>query len=61
MTAIGRVELARAYFVCPQCRDSGCPLDERLGLDDSVSPEALRLIVLAVIETSMFASAWESG
>lgn len=47
MTAIGAVELARTYFVCPQCRDSGCPLDDRLGLEDSVSPEALRLIVLA--------------
>jgi len=47
VTAIGAIELARTYFVCPQCRDSGCPLDDRIGLEDSVSPEALRLIVLA--------------
>lgn len=47
MTAIGTMELPRTDFVCPQCRDSGCPWDDRLGLDDSVSPEALRPIVLA--------------
>ncbi len=47
MTALGTIALTRMYFVCMQCRDSGCPLDDRLGLTDSVSPEALRLIVLA--------------
>ena len=47
MTALGTIELVRTYFVCPQCRDSGCPLDDRIGLTDAVSPEALRLIVLA--------------
>jgi hypothetical protein len=47
VTAIGAIELARTYFVCTRCRDSGCPLDDRIGLEDSVSPEALRLIVLA--------------
>ena len=47
MTAIGSIRLARTYFVCPRCRDSGCPLDDRVGLEDCVSPEALRLIVLA--------------
>lgn len=47
MTALGIIALTRTYFVCVQCRDSGCPLDDRLGLTDSVSPEALRLIVLA--------------
>ncbi|AWM37006.1 hypothetical protein GobsT_50980 [Gemmata obscuriglobus] len=47
MTAVGTIELRRTYFVCPGCRDSGCPLDDRIGLTDSVSPEALQLIVLA--------------
>lgn len=47
MTAVGAIRLTRTYFVCPECRDSGCPLDDRLGLTDSISPEALRLIVLA--------------
>jgi hypothetical protein len=47
VTAIGTIQLTRTYLVCPQCRDSGCPLDDRIGLDDAVSPEALRLIVLA--------------
>lgn len=47
MTAIGTLRLSRTYLVCSQCRDSSCPLDDRIGLDDSISPEALRLIVLA--------------
>jgi hypothetical protein len=41
------VEVARGYFVCVGCGDSGCPLDERLGLKRYVSPEALRLLCLA--------------
>ena len=41
------VEVARTYFVCAGCGDSGCPLDDRLGLERYVSPEALRLLCLA--------------
>lgn len=41
------MEVARTYFVCCRCGDAGCPLDERLGLDRYVSPEALRLICSA--------------
>jgi hypothetical protein len=44
---VGVVEVTRTYFVCASCRDSGCPLDERLGIKRYVSPEALRLICLA--------------
>jgi hypothetical protein len=41
------IEVARTYFVCAGCGDSGCPLDDRLGLTRYVSPEALRLLCLA--------------
>lgn len=41
------VALARRYFVCAGCGDSGCPLDDRLGRERYVSPEALRLLCLA--------------
>jgi hypothetical protein len=47
LSAAGRVELTRTYFVCAACRDGGCPLDERLGITGYVSSEALRLLCLA--------------
>ena len=31
-TAAGDVKLSRVYFECPQCLDSGYPLDGRLGV-----------------------------
>jgi hypothetical protein len=47
VTAVGTVAVARAYFVCPACRDADCPLDDRVGLTDYLSPAARRLCVLA--------------
>jgi hypothetical protein len=47
VTAVGTVAVARAYFVCPACRDTTCPLDDRAGLTGYLSPAARRLCVLA--------------
>jgi len=47
LTAVGSVELVRAYFECVRCSSSGYPLDERLGAEGSASQEAERLLCLA--------------
>lgn len=47
MTAVGSVTLRRMNLVCATCRLSACPLDDRLGLAEYVSPQAKRLACLA--------------
>jgi hypothetical protein len=47
LTAVGKLHLARTYFVCVGCRDSAHPLDERLGIDGYLTHEARRLVCLA--------------
>ena len=39
--------MRRVYFVCRQCRLGTHPLDERLGVQGSISPQAQRLLCLA--------------
>jgi hypothetical protein len=41
------VRLSRLYLVCPRCKTSHYPLDERLGINGFVSPQAQRLLCLA--------------
>lgn len=41
------MRLSRLYLVCPECHSSHYPLDERLGIDGFVSPQAQRLLCLA--------------
>lgn len=52
MNAAGRVELCRLYLVCPTCGDTCYPLDDRLGLDGFLSPQASRLVCLAGVSWS---------
>lgn len=47
MTAVGGLTLRRTYLVCGSCRLSACPLDDRLGLTEYLSPQAKRLCCLA--------------
>ena len=51
-TAAGDVKLSRVYFECPACRESGYPLDDRLGVEGRYSREAQRLICLAAASWS---------
>lgn len=44
--------LRRAAFACRSCRARAHPLDERLGVDGLVSPQAQRLLCLAGAERS---------
>jgi hypothetical protein len=46
------VTLRRAAFACRACRARAHPLDERLGVDGLVSPQAQRLLCLAGAERS---------
>lgn len=44
-SALGDLELERAYYHCPQCRRGFCPRDRQLGLENtSVSPAITRMI-----------------
>jgi len=49
LTSVGWIDLSRLHLVCisPACRDSVQPLDDRLGLTDSLSDTARRLLSLA--------------
>lgn len=47
LTATGTVKLHRVYFVCRKCRAGMHPLDERLGVYQTASPQAQRLMCLA--------------
>ncbi len=52
MSAAGRVDLRRLYLVCPACGDTCHPLDDRLGIDGFLSPQAARLVCLAGVSWS---------
>jgi len=47
LTAAGHIRLERLYLVCPHCGISRYPLDDRLGIDGFVSPQARKLLTLA--------------
>ena len=47
LTAAGDVRLQRLYLVCPRCGTRRYPLDDRLGLQGFVSPQARKLLTLA--------------
>lgn len=47
LTAAGVVRLNRLSLRCPRCGSGHYPLDERLGLEGFVSPQAKKLLTLA--------------
>lgn len=47
LTSIGSVTLRRVYFVCRKCRLGTHPLDQRLGVTETASLQAQRLLCLA--------------
>jgi hypothetical protein len=47
LTAAGGARLDRLYLACPRCRARRYPLDDRLGIDGFVSPQARKLLTLA--------------
>jgi hypothetical protein len=49
---VGPIELSRASMECMACREAGCPLDERLGVEGSASRGAERLMCLASADSS---------
>jgi hypothetical protein len=57
LTATGAVSMHRVNFVCRRCRLGRHPLDERLGVRHSMSPQAERLLCLAGASWSFDCSA----
>ena len=52
-TALGKMELVRAWYHCPQCHQGFSPRDRALGLEgSSLSPAALRMTGLSVARVS---------
>jgi len=52
-TVFGWVTYRRAYYLCTQCRQGQCPLDQRLGLaPGQVSAGLASLLALAGVETA---------
>ena len=47
MTAAGVIQVERIYFTCATCRTGEYLLDQRLGMEGYVSPQARRLLCLA--------------
>jgi len=46
-TLFGCMEVKRAYYLCSECRQGGCPLDQRLGLrPNAISAELERLAAM---------------
>jgi hypothetical protein len=43
-SALGELELERAYYHCPRCRTGFCPRDRRFGIEGSLSPAVVRMI-----------------
>lgn len=50
-SALGELELERAYYHCPHCGTGFCPRDGMLGIEGSLSPAVVRMIasVAAVV------------
>ncbi len=43
-SALGELQLERAYYHCPRCGTGFCPRDRRLGIAGSLSPAVVRMI-----------------
>ncbi len=43
-SALGELELERAYYHCPHCGTGFCPRDGMLGIEGSLSPAVVRMI-----------------
>lgn len=44
MSALGELELERAYYYCGDCGSGFCPRDQQLGVEGSLSPAVVRMI-----------------
>jgi hypothetical protein len=53
LTAVGEVELLRAWYLCPHCHNGQCPTDAALDITKSdLSPGVRRMLALVGSETS---------
>lgn len=43
-SALGDLELERAYYHCSRCRTGFCPRDRALGIEGALSPAVLRMV-----------------
>jgi hypothetical protein len=60
-TQFGLLRYKRAYYVCPHCHQSTCPLDERLNPDESLARLRAKVIAGKPLPVAELAKAWRLG
>jgi hypothetical protein len=60
-TKFGLVRYRRAYYICPQCHQSTCPLDERLNPYESLARLRAQIANGNNLPVNEFAEAWGLG
>ena len=60
-TQYGLIRYRRAYYVCPHCHQSTCPLDERLNPVESLARIRAKLAVGKSLPVAEMANAWGLG
>lgn len=60
-TQYGLIRYRRAYYVCPHCHQSTCPLDERLNPIESLARMRAKIAAGKSLPVAEMASAWDLG
>jgi hypothetical protein len=60
-TQYGVIRYRRAYYVCPHCHQSTCPLDERLNPIESLARMRAKIATGKSLPVAEMASAWGLG
>ena len=60
-TQFGLLRYRRAYYVCPHCHQSTCPLDERLNPNESLARLRTQVAAWKTLPVAELAKAWGLG
>jgi hypothetical protein len=60
-TKFGLLRYRRAYYVCPDCHQSTCPLDERLNPTESLARLRSRIAAGRALPVAELAESWGLG
>ena len=60
-TKFGLVRYRRAYYICPKCHQSTCPLDERLNPYESLARLREQIAIGNNLRVNEFAESWGLG
>ncbi len=60
-TKFGLIRYNRAYYICPHCHQSTCPLDERLNPSQSLARLRSKVAAGKVLPVAELAESWGLG